>query len=71
MTYVNKSATLVKGDAVVTAGETLPGTNDRSPYPPGLLIGTIIERRQGPQRGVQERHDRCPPPTCTTRRSCW
>lgn len=33
MQYVEVSAKLQKGDAVVTAGETLPCTNDRSPYP--------------------------------------
>jgi rod shape-determining protein MreC len=41
MTYVDVSATLTKNGAVVTAGEGLPGTGDISPFPPGLLIGTI------------------------------
>jgi rod shape-determining protein MreC len=41
MTYVDVSATLTKNGAVVTAGEALPGTGDISPFPPGLLIGTI------------------------------
>ena len=34
---------LADGDAVVTAGEALPCTNDISPYPPGLLIGEIVD----------------------------
>ena len=41
MSYVDVSATLTQGEPVVTAGEALPGTGDISPYPPGLLIGTI------------------------------
>jgi rod shape-determining protein MreC len=41
MTYVDVSATLTKNGNVVTAGEGLPGTGDISPFPPGLLIGTI------------------------------
>jgi rod shape-determining protein MreC len=41
MSYVDVSATLTQGEPVVTAGEALPGTGDVSPYPPGLLIGTI------------------------------
>jgi rod shape-determining protein MreC len=41
MQYVDVAATLTKGEPVVTAGESLPGTGDISPYPPGLLIGTI------------------------------
>jgi rod shape-determining protein MreC len=41
--YVEVSQTLTIGDPVVTAGESLPGTNDTSPYPPGLLIGTILQ----------------------------
>jgi rod shape-determining protein MreC len=43
MQYIDVAATLTKGDFVFTAGEALPGTSDRSPYPPGLLIGTITE----------------------------
>jgi rod shape-determining protein MreC len=43
MQYVDAGATLTLGDPVVTAGEALSGTNDTSPYPPGLLIGTITQ----------------------------
>ena len=43
MQYIDVAATLTKGGSVFTAGEALPGTTDRSPYPPGLLIGTIAE----------------------------
>jgi Cell shape-determining protein len=53
MQYVDVAAKLQKGDAVVTAGETLPGTNDRSPYPPGLLIGDILEVKTDPNAVVQ------------------
>ncbi len=53
MQYVEVSAKLQKGDAVVTAGETLPCTNDRSPYPPGLLIGTIVDVSTDPNAVVQ------------------
>jgi rod shape-determining protein MreC len=53
MSYVEASAKLVKGDAVVTAGEALPCTNDRSPYPPGLLIGSIVKVSSDPNAVVQ------------------
>jgi len=53
MQYVDVSEELQKGDSVVTAGETLPGTNDRSPYPPGLLIGEILEVSTDPNAVVQ------------------
>jgi rod shape-determining protein MreC len=53
MQYVDVSEQLQKGDSVVTAGETLPGTNDRSPYPPGLLIGEILEVSTDPNAVVQ------------------
>lgn len=53
MQYVDVKAKLQAGDAVVTAGETLPGTNDRSPYPPGLLIGDIKEVHLDPNAVVQ------------------
>jgi rod shape-determining protein MreC len=43
MQYVDVAATLTTGEPVVTAGESLPGTNDTSPYPPALLIGTITD----------------------------
>lgn len=41
-----------KGDSIVTAGETLPGTNDRSPYPPGLLIGEVVSVSTDPNAVV-------------------
>jgi rod shape-determining protein MreC len=53
MQYVDVTAKLQKGDSVVTAGETLPGTNDRSPYPPGLLIGEIVDVTVDPNAVVQ------------------
>jgi rod shape-determining protein MreC len=53
MSYVEKGQVLTKGDAVVTAGESLPCTNDRSPYPPGLLIGTIIDVSTDPNAVVE------------------
>ncbi len=37
----------------MTAGEALPGTNDRSPYPPGLLIGEIMSVTTDPNAVVQ------------------
>jgi rod shape-determining protein MreC len=43
---------LQKGDSVVTAGEALPGTNDRSPYPPGLLIGEVVSVTTDPNAVV-------------------
>lgn len=45
---VDVSAKLQKGQAIVTAGETLACTNDRSPYPPGLLIGEITDVQSDP-----------------------
>jgi len=53
MQYVDALAKLQQGDAVVTAGEILPGTNDRSPYPPGLLIGEILAVSTDPNAVVQ------------------
>ncbi len=53
MMYVDKSATLSTGAIVYTAGETLPGTNDTSPYPPGLLIGTVTSVSNDPNLVVQ------------------
>jgi rod shape-determining protein MreC len=53
MDYVDAKAKLVKGDAVVTAGESLPCTNNRSPYPPGLLVGSIITVSDDPNAVVQ------------------
>jgi rod shape-determining protein MreC len=43
MSYVNATDKLTNGQAVVTAGTVNPGGDVRSPYPPGLLIGTIIK----------------------------
>jgi rod shape-determining protein MreC len=53
MSYVNATDTLVKGQAVVTAGMVLPSGDVRSPYPPGLLIGTIIDVSKNPNEVVQ------------------
>ncbi len=53
MRYVDKEATLSKGAIVVTAGESLAGTTDTSPYPPGLLIGTITAVSDDPNLVVQ------------------
>lgn len=67
MEYVDVATPLAKGDSVVTAGEALPGslalpspdssaaTNliARSPYPPGLLIGTITSVSTDPNAVVQ------------------
>lgn len=66
MSYVDSTTTLKKGDSVVTAGESLPdprtansspyplpGILGRSPYPPGLLIGTILDVSTDPNAVVQ------------------
>jgi rod shape-determining protein MreC len=53
MQYVDVAATLTKGETVVTAGEMLPGSGDISPYPPGLLIGTITDVSKNPNEVVQ------------------
>jgi rod shape-determining protein MreC len=53
MAYVDAKQQLVKGDQVVTAGEALPCTNNRSPYPPGLLIGSIISVAEDPNAVVK------------------
>jgi rod shape-determining protein MreC len=56
MSYVDVSvdvAVTLKGRAVVTAGESLPNTTDISPYPPGLLIGTITSVKPDPNLVVQ------------------
>jgi rod shape-determining protein MreC len=39
---------LETGQVVVTAGEATPGSDIRSPYPPGLLIGTLSQVTRGP-----------------------
>ena len=43
----------LKSQPVVTAGESLPGTSDTSPYPPGLLIGTVTDVLCDPNAVVQ------------------
>lgn len=71
MEYVDVATPLTKGQAVVTAGEELPGATAsasssptpsqggssdvsmRSPYPPGLLIGTITAVSTDPNAVVQ------------------
>jgi len=53
MSYVDAAETLTKGEAVVTSGMVLPSANVRSPYPPGLLIGTIISISSDPNQVVQ------------------
>jgi rod shape-determining protein MreC len=53
MDYVDSADTLTKGEAVVTSGMVLPSGNVRSPYPPGLLIGTIISVANDPNQVIQ------------------
>ena len=53
MSYVSSTETLSKGTAVVTAGMVSPGGDVRSPYPPGLLIGTILSVARDPNQVVQ------------------
>jgi rod shape-determining protein MreC len=68
MEYVDVATPLQVGDAVVTAGEAIPGPaptaspgasavvtglTARSPYPPGLLIGTITSVHTDPNSVVQ------------------
>jgi len=53
MSYVDSTDTLTKGEAVVTSGTVLPEGNVRSPYPPGLLIGTIISVTNDPNQVIQ------------------
>jgi cell shape-determining protein MreC len=45
--------TLAVGDAIVTAGEALPCTNDISPYPPMLLIGEVVAVSADPNTPVK------------------
>jgi cell shape-determining protein MreC len=52
MSYVDV-ATLTVGDAIVTAGEALPCTNDISPYPPMLLIGDVVALLTDPNTPVK------------------
>ena len=55
MSYIDSAAAakMTVGEPVTTAGESLPGTNDTSPYPPGLLIGTITAITKDPNAVVQ------------------
>jgi rod shape-determining protein MreC len=53
MKYVDKDATLSKGAVVFTSGESLPNTTDVSPFPPALLIGTIVGVTNDPNLVVQ------------------
>ncbi|MGD0018883.1 MAG: rod shape-determining protein MreC [Candidatus Limnocylindrales bacterium] len=53
MSYVSSSDKLANGQAVVTTGMVMPGGDVRSPYPPGLLIGTIIKVSKDPNQVVQ------------------
>ena len=53
MSNVDTADTLDKGAIVVTAGESIPGTDARSPYPPGLLIGQIVSIAHDPNAVVQ------------------
>jgi len=52
MSYV-AVPTLAIGDAIVTAGEALPCTNDISPYPPSLLIGEVVALLTDPNTPVK------------------
>jgi rod shape-determining protein MreC len=53
MADVDASQTLDKGAEVVTAGESIPGTDARSPYPPALLIGQIESVSNDPNAVVK------------------
>jgi rod shape-determining protein MreC len=53
MSDVDASQALDKGAVVVTAGESIPGTDARSPYPPGLLIGQIDSVSNDPNSVVK------------------
>jgi rod shape-determining protein MreC len=53
MSYVASTEKLSKGMAIVTAGMVSAGGDVRSPYPPGLLIGTIISVSTDPNLVVQ------------------
>ncbi len=60
MSYVNATESLTKGEPVVTAGLVLPPPTTllqplsiKSPYPPGLLIGTILDVSTDPNQVVQ------------------
>lgn len=53
MADVDASQTLDKGAVVVTAGESIPGTDARSPYPPALVIGQIDSVSNDPNAVVK------------------
>jgi rod shape-determining protein MreC len=53
MSYVSSTDKLSKGQPVVTAGMVLDEGDVRSPYPPGLLVGTIISVSRDPNQVVQ------------------
>ena len=53
MSYVSSNDKLALGQAVVTAGMESPGGDVTSPYPPGLLIGTITSVAKDPNQVVQ------------------
>jgi rod shape-determining protein MreC len=53
MQYVSASSQLVRGHAVVTAGMTTANGDVTSPYPKGLLIGTIANISTDPNQAVQ------------------
>jgi rod shape-determining protein MreC len=53
MSYVNSTDKLSKGQTVVTAGMVLDEEDVRSPYPPGLLVGTIVSVSRDPNQVVQ------------------
>jgi rod shape-determining protein MreC len=53
MSYVNANDKLAQGQSVVTAGMVAAGGDVRSPYPKGLLIGTILKVSRDPNQVVQ------------------
>jgi len=53
MADVDALQVLDKGAMVVTAGESIPGTDARSAYPPGLLIGQIDSVSNDPNSVVK------------------
>jgi rod shape-determining protein MreC len=53
MQYVSSASELTKGSAIVTAGTVSPGGDVTSPYPRGLLIGTIINISTDPNQALQ------------------
>ena len=53
MQYVSANKALLKGDSVVTAGMSSPGGDVTSPYPKGLLVGTIVSVTTDPNQSYQ------------------